>query len=171
MGNTMSDGLVFEDTEENVWRHDLQDASLCTLRTERGCKDGAVYTQGTVVGHLLDPERPQHQHFFFRALLQDAPRGIVFLAHGYNASSFESGIRAQAFRDLGLDVIALDHWGHGRTSGKRVRIWSWQRDLVTPFVEFVTFSNHFSQPWQNWSSNRLFSQHPRQNSPKLSYYF
>ena len=74
MGNTMSDGLVFEDTEENVWRHDLQDASLCTLRTERGCKDGAVYTQGTVVGHLLDPERPQHQHFFFRALLQDAPR-------------------------------------------------------------------------------------------------
>jgi alpha-beta hydrolase superfamily lysophospholipase len=50
------------------------------------------------------------------------PRGVVILAHGYGEHARRYDHVAQRFAAAGLVTYALDHRGHGRTGGKRVRV-------------------------------------------------
>jgi len=50
------------------------------------------------------------------------PRGVVILAHGYGEHARRYDHVAQRFAAASLITYALDHRGHGRTGGKRVRV-------------------------------------------------
>ncbi len=50
------------------------------------------------------------------------PRGIVVLAHGYGEHARRYDHVARRFGASGLLTYALDHRGHGRSGGKRVRV-------------------------------------------------
>lgn len=50
------------------------------------------------------------------------PRGVVVLAHGYGEHARRYDHVAQRFGEAGLITYALDHRGHGRAGGKRVRV-------------------------------------------------
>ena len=50
------------------------------------------------------------------------PRGVVVLAHGYGEHARRYDYVATRFADAGLLTYALDHRGHGRSGGKRVRV-------------------------------------------------
>lgn len=50
------------------------------------------------------------------------PRGVVALAHGYGEHARRYDHVAQHFGEAGLVTYALDHRGHGRAGGKRVRV-------------------------------------------------
>lgn len=50
------------------------------------------------------------------------PRGVVVLAHGYGEHARRYDHVATHFGDAGLVTYALDHRGHGRAGGKRVRV-------------------------------------------------
>jgi len=50
------------------------------------------------------------------------PRGVVVLAHGYGEHARRYDHVAQRFAAAGLVIYALDHRGHGRSGGKRVRV-------------------------------------------------
>jgi alpha-beta hydrolase superfamily lysophospholipase len=47
------------------------------------------------------------------------PRGIVLLAHGLFEHAGRYGHVAARLNQAGLAVVALDHWGHGRSDGAR----------------------------------------------------
>ena len=49
-------------------------------------------------------------------------RGVVVLAHGYGEHAARYDYVAQRFGAAGLITYALDHRGHGRAGGKRVRV-------------------------------------------------
>jgi len=49
-------------------------------------------------------------------------RGVVVLAHGYGEHARRYDHVAQRFAESGLVTYALDHRGHGRAGGKRVRV-------------------------------------------------
>ena len=49
-------------------------------------------------------------------------RGVVALAHGYGEHARRYDHVAQRFGEAGLATYALDHRGHGRAGGKRVRV-------------------------------------------------
>ena len=49
-------------------------------------------------------------------------RGVVVLAHGYGEHARRYDHVAQRFGEAGLATYALDHRGHGRAGGKRVRV-------------------------------------------------
>jgi len=53
---------------------------------------------------------------------QTTPRGVVVLAHGFGEHARRYDHVANRFGDAGLIVYALDHRGHGRSGGKRVRL-------------------------------------------------
>ena len=50
------------------------------------------------------------------------PRGVVVLAHGYGEHARRYDHVAQRFARAGLVTYALDHRGHGRAGGRRVRV-------------------------------------------------
>lgn len=50
------------------------------------------------------------------------PRGVVVLSHGLGEHARRYDHVAQRFGDAGLVTYALDHRGHGRAGGKRVRV-------------------------------------------------
>lgn len=50
------------------------------------------------------------------------PRGVVVLAHGYGEHARRYDHVARHFGEAGLVTYALDHRGHGRAGGKRVRV-------------------------------------------------
>lgn len=50
------------------------------------------------------------------------PRGVVVLAHGLGEHARRYDHVAQRFGQAGLITYALDHRGHGRSGGKRVRL-------------------------------------------------
>jgi len=50
------------------------------------------------------------------------PRGVVVLAHGLGEHARRYDHVAQRFGEAGLVTYALDHRGHGRAGGKRVRV-------------------------------------------------
>ena len=50
------------------------------------------------------------------------PRGVVVLAHGYGEHARRYDHVAERFGQAGLAMYALDHRGHGRAGGKRVRV-------------------------------------------------
>jgi alpha-beta hydrolase superfamily lysophospholipase len=50
------------------------------------------------------------------------PRGVVVLAHGYGEHARRYDHVGKRFADAGLVTYALDHRGHGRSGGKRVRV-------------------------------------------------
>ena len=53
----------------------------------------------------------------------DAPvRGVVALAHGYGEHARRYDHVAERFGEAGLATYALDHRGHGRAGGRRVRV-------------------------------------------------
>lgn len=49
-------------------------------------------------------------------------RGVVVLAHGYGEHARRYDHVAQRFAEAGLTTYAIDHRGHGRAGGKRVRV-------------------------------------------------
>lgn len=51
-----------------------------------------------------------------------APRGVVILSHGFGEHARRYDHVAQRFGAAGLVTYALDHRGHGRSGGKRVRV-------------------------------------------------
>jgi alpha-beta hydrolase superfamily lysophospholipase len=50
------------------------------------------------------------------------PRGVVVLSHGLGEHARRYDHVAQRFGEAGLVTYALDHRGHGRSSGKRVQV-------------------------------------------------
>ena len=54
--------------------------------------------------------------------LASQARGVVVLAHGYGEHAARYGHVARRFGAAGLITYALDHRGHGRAGGKRVRV-------------------------------------------------
>jgi alpha-beta hydrolase superfamily lysophospholipase len=51
-----------------------------------------------------------------------APRGVVVLSHGLGEHARRYDHVAERFGQAGLVTYALDHRGHGRSGGKRVRV-------------------------------------------------
>lgn len=64
------------------------------------------------------------------------PRGVVVLAHGYGEHARRYDHVAQRFGEAGLVTYALDHRGHGRAGGKRVRV-RHMKEFVADFRELV----------------------------------
>jgi alpha-beta hydrolase superfamily lysophospholipase len=53
---------------------------------------------------------------------ETTPRAVVVLSHGFGEHARRYDHVAQRFGDAGLATYALDHRGHGRSGGKRVRL-------------------------------------------------
>ncbi len=64
------------------------------------------------------------------------PRAVVVLAHGYGEHARRYDHVAQRFGEAGLATYALDHRGHGRAGGKRVRV-RHMKEFVSDFRELV----------------------------------
>ncbi len=63
-------------------------------------------------------------------------RAVIVLAHGYGEHARRYDHVAQRFGDAGLAMYALDHRGHGRAGGKRVRV-RHMDEFVSDFRELV----------------------------------
>jgi alpha-beta hydrolase superfamily lysophospholipase len=63
-------------------------------------------------------------------------RAVVVLAHGYGEHARRYDHVAQRFGAAGLTTYALDHRGHGRAGGKRVRV-RHMNEFVSDFRELV----------------------------------
>lgn len=53
---------------------------------------------------------------------ETAPRAVVVLSHGFGEHARRYDHVAQRFGEAGLLTYALDHRGHGRSQGRRVRV-------------------------------------------------
>ncbi|MEI7519006.1 MAG: lysophospholipase [Mycobacteriaceae bacterium] len=67
------------------------------------------------------------------------PRGVVVLAHGYGEHARRYDHVGKRFADAGLVTYALDHRGHGRSGGKRVRVRQ-MSEFVADFRSVVTIA-------------------------------
>ncbi len=65
------------------------------------------------------------------------PRGVVVLSHGLGEHARRYDHVAQRFGEAGLVTYALDHRGHGRAGGKRVRV----RNIAEYTGDFDTLVN------------------------------
>jgi len=65
------------------------------------------------------------------------PRGVVVLSHGLGEHARRYDHVAQRFGEAGLVTYALDHRGHGRSAGKRVRV----RNMSEFTGDFGTLAN------------------------------
>jgi alpha-beta hydrolase superfamily lysophospholipase len=63
-------------------------------------------------------------------------RAVIVLAHGYGEHARRYDHVAERFGDAGLAMYALDHRGHGRAGGKRVRV-RHMDEFVSDFRELV----------------------------------
>lgn len=63
-------------------------------------------------------------------------RAVVVLAHGYGEHARRYDHVAQRFGQAGLATYALDHRGHGRAGGKRVRV-RHMEEFVSDYRELV----------------------------------
>jgi alpha-beta hydrolase superfamily lysophospholipase len=66
-------------------------------------------------------------------------RAVVVLAHGYGEHARRYDHVAQRFGAAGFATYALDHRGHGRSGGKRVRV-RHMAEFVSDFRELVTIA-------------------------------
>lgn len=64
------------------------------------------------------------------------PSGVVVLAHGYGEHARRYDHVAQKFGEAGLAMYALDHRGHGRAGGKRVRVRQ-MSEFVSDYAQLV----------------------------------
>lgn len=66
------------------------------------------------------------------------PRGLVFVAHGFGEHISRAGysLLAKQLTDAGFAVFALDHQGHGRSTGDRAWFES-MRHVVADYIHFV----------------------------------
>lgn len=64
------------------------------------------------------------------------PRAVVVLAHGYGEHARRYDHVAERFGQAGLSMYALDHRGHGRAGGKRVRV-RHMKEFVADFRDLV----------------------------------
>jgi len=64
------------------------------------------------------------------------PRAVVVLAHGYGEHARRYDHVAERFGQAGLAMYALDHRGHGRAGGKRVRV-RHMEEFVSDFRQLV----------------------------------
>lgn len=67
------------------------------------------------------------------------PRGVVVLAHGYGEHARRYDHVGKRFADTGLVTYALDHRGHGRSGGRRVRVRQ-MSEFVADFRSVVTIA-------------------------------
>lgn len=65
-----------------------------------------------------------------------AARGVVVLAHGYGEHARRYDHVARRFGEAGLVTYALDHRGHGRAGGKRVRV-RHMKEFVSDYRDLV----------------------------------
>lgn len=63
-------------------------------------------------------------------------RAVVVLAHGYGEHARRYDHVAQRFGEAGLATYALDHRGHGRAGGRRVRV-RHMKEFVSDYRELV----------------------------------
>lgn len=54
---------------------------------------------------------------YFRRWHVDAPKAVILIAHGYAEHLGRYEHVAKALNDTGYAVLALDHWGHGKSDG------------------------------------------------------
>lgn len=81
---------------------------------------------------------PRGASIFWQSWRPDAdPRGMVLLIHGLGEHSGRYAHVVQALLDLGLQVYALDHLGHGRSGGEREVVSSFD-DLLQPVQQLRT---------------------------------
>jgi hypothetical protein len=66
------------------------------------------------------------------------PRGLVFVAHGFGEHISRAGysLLAKQLTDAGFAVFALDHQGHGRSTGDRAWFES-MRHVIEDYIHFV----------------------------------
>lgn len=62
------------------------------------------------------------ENIFYRCWAPQEPRAVWLLAHGLAEHSGRYGEFAHFFADAGIATYALDHPGHGRSTGKRAHI-------------------------------------------------
>lgn len=56
---------------------------------------------------------------FYQSWTPDAPRAVAVLAHGYAEHLGRYDHVAERLAKEGIAVVAIDHWGHGRSDGVR----------------------------------------------------
>lgn len=66
-------------------------------------------------------------------------RAVVVLAHGYGEHARRYDHVAARFGEAGLTTYALDHRGHGRSGGKRVRVRRME-EFVSDYRQLVTIA-------------------------------
>lgn len=64
------------------------------------------------------------------------PRAVIVLAHGYGEHARRYDHVAQRFGEAGFATYALDHRGHGRAGGKRVRV-RHMKEFVSDYRQLV----------------------------------
>jgi hypothetical protein len=76
--------------------------------------------------------------FYRRWMPRDEPRGILFVAHGFGEHISREGYYALARKvnEAGYALMALDHQGHGRSTGDRAYFENID-DVVADYIQFI----------------------------------
>ena len=73
----------------------------------------------------------QEHDIFYRSWLPDSPKGVILVCHGIAEHSGRYQHVAEYFVAKGFAVYAQDHIGHGKSSGKRMHIGSFEAIIQT----------------------------------------
>jgi len=71
------------------------------------------------------------------------PRGVVLLFHGLNSHSNSFGHVAKRFAEAGMDVVAFDQKGFGKSQGKRGYISSYRQMIKTNFEFYAKVKDYY----------------------------
>ncbi len=98
---------------------------------------------------------PVHQHkIFVQHYSREGSRGVVVLLHGYLDHSGLQGPTISTLLDLGFSVLALDHAGHGFSTGDRASI-----DDFSFYVDTVMAVLTRSEQWLSPNQPRIVMGH------------
>jgi alpha-beta hydrolase superfamily lysophospholipase len=75
--------------------------------------------QDTALLTLSPPSQAAGARLFVQSWTPAAPKAVILLAHGYAEHSGRYDAFAQQAMEAGYAVYALDHWGHGQSTGER----------------------------------------------------
>jgi alpha-beta hydrolase superfamily lysophospholipase len=103
---------------------------------------------------FIKEERMKHQEGFFRGvqdtniyyqswLLEGDPRAVLLIAHGLAEHSGRYMNVVNHFVPLGYAVYGLDHFGHGKSNGKRVYV-----ERFEDFIETLKIYFDMVRDWQ-----------------------
>lgn len=80
---------------------------------------GEAMHQETAQLTLPPSSRAAGATLFLQIWMPTAPKAVILLAHGYAEHVGRYAAFAQQAADAGYAVYALDHWGHGQSTGQR----------------------------------------------------